>query len=71
MRKCLDCTQGAVQTARLPCDAPDLYPAGFLSARPEPHALAQVCARSLAELKTTARTKPRRGGDVMDCVNVN
>ncbi|MCO5123477.1 MAG: transposase [Rhizobacter sp.] len=61
VREYLDSTHGAVQMALLPGYAPDLNPVEYLWAWLKRHALANFCPRSLTELKTTARNKPRSG----------
>ncbi len=47
--------------ALLPGYSPDLNPVEYLWAWLKRHALANFCPRSLAELKTTARSKLRSG----------
>lgn len=57
----LDGTKGAMQMALLPDYSPELNPLEYLWAWLKRHALANFCPRSLAELKTTARSKLRSG----------
>jgi transposase len=61
VRTYLDSTKGAVQMALLPAYSPDLNPVEYLWAWLKRHALANFCPKSLAELKTTARSKLRSG----------
>lgn len=59
VRDYLDSTGGALQMALLPAYSPDLNPVEYLWAWLKRHALANYCPHSLAELKTTARTRLR------------
>lgn len=59
VRDLLDSTKGAIQMALLPGYAPDLNPVEYLWAWLKRHALANFCPQSLAQLKATARNKPR------------
>jgi transposase len=59
VREYLDTTKGAIQMALLPAYSPDLNPVEYLWAWLKRHALANFCPKSLAELKTTARSKLR------------
>ena len=61
VREYLDSTLGRVQMALLPAYSPDLNPVEYLWAWLKRHALANFCPRSLAELKTTARSELRSG----------
>ena len=61
VREYLDSTKGKVQMALLPAYSPDLNPVEYLWAWLKRHALANLCPKSLAELKTTARNKLRGG----------
>lgn len=61
VREYPDSTRGAIPMALLPGNAPDLNPVEYLWAWLKRHALANFCPRSLAELKTTARSKLRSG----------
>jgi hypothetical protein len=61
LRGYLDSTKGAVQMALPPPCSPDLNPVEYLWASLKCHALANFCLKSLAELKTTARSKLRSG----------
>lgn len=61
VREYLDSSKGAIQMTLLPGYAPDLNPVEYLWAWLKRHALADFCPHSLAELKTTARSKLRSG----------
>jgi transposase len=57
VREFLDATRGTIQMALLPGYSPDLNPVEYLWAWLKRHALANFCPNSLAELKTTARSR--------------
>ena len=61
VRDYVDSTRGRLQLAFLPPYAPELNPVEYLWAWLKRHALANFCPNSLAELKTTARSKLRSG----------
>jgi len=59
VRDYLESLNGAIQIEQLPAYAPELNPTEYIWGHLKHHALANVCARSFADLKCLARSRLR------------